>query len=289
MTTVNELVRGAIDMHVHFGPDAHFGRRLDGLQTAQYAQEIGLKAIVLKSHDYPTAALATIIGSVATQVKVFGALCLDFETGGINVPVVETSAKLGAKVIWMPTSAHANSRVKMGKFLGLSLKGEGILITGGDGELLPEIKEILAIIREHDMIVATGHISPRETFKLVDFCEQIKLTRIIITHPSCVGVLDEALTIEEQQQLAKRGTFIEHTMVDLMPLFTQHSPKEDVAQIQAVGAEHCIISSDFGMDVLPPAPEGLRMFIATLLRAGMSEKEVELMAKVNPSRLLGLG
>ena len=38
---------------------------------------------------------------------------------------------------------------------------------------------------------------------------------------------------------------------------------------------------------LPPA-EGMRLFIATMLRSGLKEQEIETMVKTNPAWLLGL-
>jgi imidazolonepropionase-like amidohydrolase len=58
--------------------------------------------------------------------------------------------------------------------------------------------------------------------------------------------------------------------------------------MKTVGAEKCIISSDLGQAYHCPPAEGMRMLIGILLRLGLSVKEVELMAKVNPAKLLGL-
>ena len=58
--------------------------------------------------------------------------------------------------------------------------------------------------------------------------------------------------------------------------------------IQAIGVEHCIMSTDLGQYWNLPPAEGMRFFMAILLRNGLSEKDIEVMAKVNPSRLLGL-
>jgi len=57
---------------------------------------------------------------------------------------------------------------------------------------------------------------------------------------------------------------------------------------KAIGAEHSIMSTDLGQSYNPPAPEGMRMFIATLLRKGLEAKEIEMMVKTNPAKLLGL-
>jgi len=48
------------------------------------------------------------------------------------------------------------------------------------------------------------------------------------------------------------------------------------------------MSSDLGQFWNPPPAEGMRLFIATLTRKGISAREIELMVKVNPARLLDL-
>ncbi len=59
-------------------------------------------------------------------------------------------------------------------------------------------------------------------------------------------------------------------------------------QIQALGAEHCIIATDFGVYTLPTPVEGFREFIACLLDLGVSPDDIRTLTKTNPERLLGL-
>ena len=65
-------------------------------------------------------------------------------------------------------------------------------------------------------------------------------------------------------------------------------PKELVKTIKSIGPERCIISTDFGQDFHPMPAEGLRMGIATMLKAGLEEVEIGMLVKDNPCRLLGL-
>jgi hypothetical protein len=58
--------------------------------------------------------------------------------------------------------------------------------------------------------------------------------------------------------------------------------------IRAVGAKQCIIGTDLGQLFNPPPVEGMRMFLWTLLKNGITEDEINLMAKINPGKLLGL-
>lgn len=271
MSVIDELLQGSIDMHIHSGPDPRVERRLDALQVAHQAQEVGMRAIVLKSHEYPTAPLAYVVNQVVKDISVFGSIALDLDVGGLNTHAVETSAKLGAKIVWMPTLTAANDMRRRGITEG------GITILDENGKLLPVVGEVLDIIKSYQMVLATGHLSIPETFALVAEAKRKGLSKIVITHP-----------VVEQHQLAEEGTFFEHCFNRTMPLLGRQDPMTIVEAVKAVGVERCVMSTDFGQAVNPAPAEGMRMMIATMLRCGLSEKEMELMVKVNPAKLLGL-
>ena len=58
MTVANEMLQGAIDMHLHCGPDTM--PCIDPIEAAKQARQAGMRAIVLKNHHYTTAPLAQI-------------------------------------------------------------------------------------------------------------------------------------------------------------------------------------------------------------------------------------
>ena len=288
MTVIDELHQGSIDMHVHHGPDSLAPRRVDALEAAEQAEQAEMRAIVLKNHHYPTAPLAIIVEQLVPEVKVFGSICLDFEVGGLNFHALEYSAELGAKVVWMPTTSSANSRAKMASLMGKTWEGEGFSILDTKDELVPEIGRLLSLVKEYDMVLANGHISPAETFALVEAARKKGILKLVITHPLDIELFDKALSLEDLQRLAQMGAFIEYTFVGLLPNTFRHDPAHVASVIKSIGAEHCIISTDLGQAPNPPPAEGMRMFISTLLKKGVTAREIELMAKVNPAKLLGL-
>lgn len=85
MTDLDKLLQGSIDMHLHHGPDL-LPRRVDALEAARQAQQVGMRAVVLKNHNYPTAPLAMMVSRLIPGVGVFGSICLDFEIGGAKLP-----------------------------------------------------------------------------------------------------------------------------------------------------------------------------------------------------------
>ena len=284
---IDELLQGSIDMHLHTKPSPT-PYRLDALETARLAQEAGMRAIVFKSHYYPTEPIASLVRQLVPGVAVFGSVCLDFEVGGLNYHAVESSAKLGARVVWMPTFSSANSRAKIRKVLGFPLEGEGFSIVNDKGKLVPEMDRILSLVKEYNLVLATGHISPRETFALVEEARRRGIWKLVITHAFDTELVDNAFTMEDQQRLAQMGAFIEYSYHGLLAASFGHNPVHMVEAIRSVGAEHFIISTDFGPSYTPLPTEGMRSFIATLLRKGLTAQEVEFMAKVNPAKLLDL-
>jgi hypothetical protein len=273
-------------MHLHPGPDA-FKCRVDALEAANQAKQAGMKAIVLKNHYYPTAPLAMMINQLVPDFTTIGSLCLDQEMGGLNADAVEYAGKTGARVVWMPTFSSANSRSKM-RALGLPLQGEGFSILDAEGKLVPEITPILKIIKQYDMVLASGHISPAETFALEKEARKLGINKFVVTHPLDHEFFTQAFSKQDLVQLTQNGAFIECTFIAFLASEFRHDPAHMVDIIKTVGAGQCIVSTDLGQSFNPLPVEGLRMFIVTLLKYGVTEDEINLMIRINPAKLLGL-
>ncbi len=280
MAAIDRLMEGAVDIHVHFAPDPRVERRTDALELARQAQAAGMGGLVLKSHEFPTQPVAYTVGRMVPGITLIGGVTLDIEVGGLNPAAVSASALMGGRVVWMPTySARAHRRHR-------GLEG-GIYILDERGRMVPEMYPILDTVRQHDMVLATGHLSTEESMVLVDEARNLGIGRIVVTHASSMS-FSTGMTVEDMVSLAKKGAFIEHCVHVMMPLTHRLDPAELAQMIRTTDPERCIISTDFGQAFHPVAPEGLRMGIATLLQAGMDEVEVGMMVKDNPSRLLGL-
>ena len=280
MAAVDRLMEDAVDIHVHFAPDPRAERRCDAVDVAQSAKSMGMRGVVFKSHEYPTQPVAYTVGKMIPGISLIGGVSLDVEVGGLNPMAVEASAKMGGRVVWMPTFSARVDRQRRG------LDG-GIYILDGRGRLLPEAYTILETIKEHDMVLATGHLSTQESMVLVEEARNLGIHRIVVTHASTMSFWT-GMTVEDMRALAKMGAYIEHCIHVMMPLTHRLSPYELAEMLQAIGTEQCIVSTDFGQVYHPIPAEGLRMGIATLLQTGMEEVEVGMMVKDNPSRLLGL-
>ena len=270
---VEEILRGSFDLHVHARPDPAGRLRMDPLDTGRHAQEAGMAGFVLKSHYYPTAPLADLVNRVYPGLRVAGSVVLNREVGGLNPDAVRAAADLGTRVVWMPTFSADF-------WLATKGHGPGLRVVDEAGGLLPEVEEILETVRDYDMALATGHVSPQESLALLDAAKGLGIRRLIATHP--VGVA----SAEQLQAMVALGARVELTLLSCMPSRNQHTIADLVAVVKTLGADNCVVSTDFGQWLNPPPAEGMRMAIAELLNAGLGPQEVESLVKTNPLELV---
>lgn len=271
---IEDILRGSYDLHVHASPDAHQERRLDALEAARYAYEAEMGGFVLKSHDYPTAPLTYALNRMYPGLKVFGAIALNRAVGGLNPYAVEVAANLDTRVVWMPTFTADFWLRNLGRGPGISLFDDG-------GKLRSEVHDVLDIISQRDMALASGHVSPQEAIALFTEAKTRGVQRMIATHPFGVA------TVEQQREMISLGAYPEYTFLACMPARARMTPQELAATLRELGVERCIVTTDFGQWMNPPPAEGMRMAIAALLDAGISPQEVSALVKGNPAQLLG--
>jgi Family of unknown function (DUF6282) len=275
---------GAADLHCHFGPDAHRARSVDAFAAAREARDAGHRALVLKSHDFPTAALAWAVQEHVEGVSVFGGVCCDREIGGVNPAAVETALRLDGKIVWLPTLSSRQD-FDNGVAAQLGIRGPGLVVTDDVGDLLPETREVLALVREHDAILATGHVSTAEHYAVVRaFARDAP---VLVTHAT-EELAGPHLDAAQCRELADLGAWIELCAMTCIGALATKTVAEMAATIQAVGLAHVTLGTDFGQAINPHPAPGLQTFADALFAAGCTEAQLRTMACENPCRLLGL-
>jgi hypothetical protein len=280
------VLDGAIDLHCHYGPESVIGvpHAVDALEAATDAAALGFGAIVLKSHDFPSNAVAHIVGERVDNLRVYGSVCCDFCIGGLNPDAVETALRDGAAVVWFPTISSQQD-VENGVAEMLHIPGSGIRLFDDDANLRPEVEEILALVAQYDAIAATGHTSTAEHFALArNFATR---GRLVVTHAMNPGA-GPNLSMAECVELADLGAMIELSAATCMH---SHGPSvaDVVTAIGAIGPERVVLSTDYGWsNELPRPAAGLRSYVDALWDEGASEAELRRMVCENPAHLLQL-
>ena len=274
--TIERLITGSIDFHVHPCPDPFNERKLNVLELASQAKALGMRAVVAKNHQFGTAGLAALVNQIIPDFLVVGSLCLNREVGGLNPEVVEAAIRGGARVFWMPTISSV-----------IDSKGmPGISLLDEKDRLLPVVITIIEMIKDHNLVLGTGHVSMKEIFALAIEARRLG-AKITITHPMTTG-FGCKLTLEQQLELVSMGAVIEHCFVACMPELGGLDPRIMIDCIRAVGVANCILDTDMGRKSSVSPLEGFRNMIFTMLQCGLSVEELEILIKVNPARILGL-
>jgi hypothetical protein len=293
-----ELVRGAVDYHIHIAPD-FVGRRITDIQLARRCLETGQAGFGLKSHYTSTAERAQVVAEAVPGVTVLGSITLNRAVGGLNPLAVEIAAREGARVVWFPTvssvneqhevlQADPNGKVPVWVRFELSLREAGLAcepvpVVDERGELLPEAHEVLEVIARHDMVLCTGHLSRDEIFTLVDGAVAAGVRQIVITHPEFPS---QNVSPADQVALAEKGALLERCFTTT---YTGKAPWERFFEAtRAVGAENTLWSTDLGQRFNPPVEDGMALMADRFLEAGFSEEEVRTMAVTNTRRIAGL-
>jgi hypothetical protein len=271
---------GLVDMHIHTAPDVR-PRRLDDIETAQQAADASLRAVVLKSHVTCTADRAVIAQKMVPGVRIFGSVTLNDAVGGLNPFAVEAALELGARVIWMPTISAQNHIVKHGG----TVSGINLLRNQVSDEVQPSLFDILDLVKQYDAVLATGHVSVQEIVAVVRAARGVGVRRTVVTHPE-VPWIDMPASIQEE--LRDLGAHFERCYVSSFPVGGEVPLGRIVSDIRQVGVASTVMATDFGAATVPPPVDGMRAYVAALLAEGFSERDIQLMASENPSRLLGL-
>lgn len=295
----NSVISGAYDLHIHTSPD-YKSRKLDDLEMAQRVIESGMRGYAIKSHAFSTTDRAYLVNKLYPECHAIASITLNRSQGGIDPMAVETAARLGAKIVWFPTTDSVlsfernNAETRSDGYHGLLRQlGElgiacgPVRVLDDNGMVRPEVYDVLAVIRQHGLIMGTGHLSPPETIALVKAAQEQNVSRIVITHASyrpevnARGLDDIGL----QQELIACGAIIEHCALPV--LIGRISIESVVNQIRAAGADKVILSSDFGQTKNKYPDEGLLEFCTKLIECGVPEDDIRKMIVNNPKMLLG--
>ena len=288
-------MRGAFDPHVHIAPD-FAPRRVSDLELAERCLELGLAGFGLKSHYTATAERAAVVSAAVPGIRALGTITLNHSVGGLNATAVEVAARQGARIVWLPTVSSVNEfgevehadpdgKVPVWVRFELDLRASGVRpaavpVVDDDGAPLPELLEVLQVVANHDLVLATGHLARDEIFTVVDAAIAAGVNTIVVTHPEFPS---QAITPADQQALAARGALMERAFTT--PYTGKCTWDAVFDATRAVGARSTVWGSDLGQVFNPPVEDGLAIMADRFLEAGFSDEEVRIMAVENTRRL----
>lgn len=280
-------LQGVIDMHVHSNPDLRL-RAYDDFQLMEAGIRVGARAIVIKTHQGTTMDRAylcnrhnKIVHGDTNNFTMLGSVTLNRVIGGINPYAVDSGLKLGAKVVWLPTQSARNHMEKNNQDASKCVE------VVKDGKIVPELKDVFELIKDHNAVLGTAHVSPKEAFVVVEAARNAGVKNIVITHPEW-WIVD--MSVEDQVRMVKDyDVILERCYAQNMGggAYKSNLPS-NLEIIKTVGYENVMVDTDGGQVENPHWELAMEEYMQYLVDNGIPEEHVYHMTRTIPARLLGL-
>ena len=257
--------------------------------------------MVLKAHEGSTVERAWLASAFAGEAEtdaswvftVRGGVVLNRFVGGINPHAVELALAMGGAVVWMPT-IHAGNHLDYYGEAGFKEQKAGyrarpvdpVSVLDDSGKLTNEALQLLEVVAAHSGVVLNnGHLGAEETKVLFSEARRLGVERLMVAHPELPL---SGYSLEFQQEMVGLGAVIERCYLPHTDHWGGFPLERTVREIERLGVENCVLSTDFGQVNNPPPAQGLLQFCRELVDHGLSERAVQTMVVDNPARLLGL-
>ncbi len=280
-------LKGVIDMHVHSNPDIRI-RAYDDFELMEAGIRVGARAIVIKTHQGTTMDRAylcnrhnQIVHGNTNDFTMFGGIVLNRVVGGINLKALEVALKLGAKVVWLPTQSARNHLIKMKQ------STDSCVEVVRDGKVVPEMMDVFRLVRDYDAVLGTAHLSPKESFIVVEAARDAGVKNLVVTHPEW-WVVD--MSMEDQIRLVKDyDVILERCYAQNMGggKYKSNLPS-NLEIVKEAGYKNVMIDTDGGQVENPHWEIAMEESMQYLVDHGIPMEQVDYMTKVIPARLLGL-
>jgi hypothetical protein len=297
MSIYEDCLADTIDLHCHI--DVEFA--LDGWRKREpewawlpKAEALGMRGVLLKSHWWPSAVAAPYIRQLYQgPVEVFSSIVLNPAVGGAELWAAEAAARLGARMVFLPTWGSCHDLREQGMIVRNVLPRayrtwradqiDGLTFVDDAGKLTARGRELLHFCREQGLTLGTGHVSWQESLAFVEEAHAAGFGRLVVTHPLSEVI---AMPVEAAQRAAELGAWLEVCWTQIAP--GRLDPAAVVDWIRRVGVERVVVSTDYFRSTLPSEPEVFRFLLGTLYDAGLTPAEVRQVAAINPALALGL-
>jgi hypothetical protein len=285
-----------VDLHCHSGPSV-MARDLNHIEAMQEAAAAGFRAMLIKDHYYSATPITEMLNQAYGHLNItlFSGVPLNNAVGGFNKHAVDHGIALGARLVWLPTFSaknHIDSRygIKAGfpHTTRKMIPFDPLTPIDADGKVKHEVKEILDLIAQYDVILAGGHLHISEILPVFEEAKSRGVKRLLVNHPSFI--VDA--THEDIRRLVTMGAYIEHSLCMFIPVAKRKRdpfPPEELDElIQSGTVDRTILASDLGQRGADHPVAGFRNVIRICIRLGYSDEDIRKMVSSNALQLLGL-
>jgi len=272
-------------------------RDLNHIEAMQEAAAAGFRAMLIKDHYYSATPITEMLNQAYSHLNItlFSGVPLNNAVGGFNKHAVDHGIALGARLVWLPTFSaknHIDSRygIKAGfpHTTRKMIPFDPLTPLDADGKVKDEVKEILDLVAQYDVILAGGHLHISEILPVFEEAKSRGVKRLLVNHPSFI--VDA--THEDIRRLVTMGAYIEHSLCMFIPVAKRKRdpfpPEELDKLIQSGTVDRTILASDLGQRGADHPVMGFRNVIRICIKLGFSDEDIRKMVSSNALQLLGL-
>lgn len=282
------LLKDVCDIHIHAAPDVK-ERLIDELSFAHQAKQAGYRCIMYKSNEWSCHDRVYLLRKIIPDFEIFGSLCMNYTHGDkVNAyaarMAVETTGDF-CRCIYMPTQVARYQKIYE------KSPQKGIPVLSDTNKVLPEVVKVMEICAKANIIFATGHCSPQENIILAKKAREVGVEKFVVTHANSHIW---KMTHDQIKEIIELGGWIEYSFITNLwgpgtgvPMNKRMSSEEFVSYTQ-IAPERSFISTDLGQVNMPNPIDGMLMCIQELQKAGVPQKDIDIMTKTNPARLMNL-
>jgi len=222
------------------------------------------------------------------------------QIGPVSPAAVREAIDSGVKAIWLPVFTHVITLSTLGTnrryveknntagWVG-PIPWEKALTLGHynldeNGELKPEVREIVRICADRGVALFFGHATHKEIYKLAEEVDKVGLKRAVIDHPFS-PFLD--VSPDQMKELSKVGIFFNFTFDELSPLIGV-DPQIMYNTIRSMGPAHFTLSSDAGEPLFPDSVEAMHLIRGYMEAFGLNQDELYTVCTRNPAKVVGM-
>ena len=288
------FLENSTDIHIHCCP--HINKRsTDIFEVIKFAEKNKMYAIGLMDNFSNTSGYASLVKKKFPNLnlKIFGGLIMEPPAGGVSYENAKISLEYsyfkndGAKFISFPTH-HT-------RYIAIQEKRKSDYIEAcfyvPDSGPNDETSKILELIAKKNVVLNTGHLSPKETLTLVKAAKSLGVEKILVPSNNFNKTTIEKLKIhnvyfEFSYFFVSKATKVPLTHVDdeshKIKGLTFKTLKD---LIEAADPKNVILSSDCGVSILPKPHLGFYQFIKQVYELGFTMEEIDYMIKTNSKKL----
>lgn len=286
-------LQGVVEMHLHGDPDSPAQWWADNkIALLERHRAEGYRAVLFIGNNWPTHNDAFLLSRQVQGIEVFGGLTLNLCHGQtLNTTAAERCLNDAAssffRCIWLPT---------MDADFDLRKKGRrGISVLDAHGRPLPETLNLMALCRDADIMLGTGHCGPEAAVILAGAAREVGFEKLVVTQSL---LSPRALDMEQVRRCLDAGAYLEHVALAAfkgeghtsIPAHKKHghtSPAQ-MARCIELAPERQFLATDMNQRSNPHPVEAMRFLLRELKAAGLSREAILQVSRRTPARLLGL-